>query len=386
MSSEHSYKLRYKVRNEILQQSVLLLISVSLSCAGFSQSSITPVDLCVEYMKSPSGLDVKEPRFSWKFIAANQHNFGQKQTAYRILVGSKRSGLQKNTGEVWDSKWINSDNMQLVGYRGKALQSDQTYYWKVQTRDEHGRISNSAIEHWSTGLFDPEEWQAKWIGSSQVFDATKSDCNIYDPWLRKTISLKLKPAKAVLFLASVGYHELYVNGKKVGDHVLAPVATDHTKRARYIAYDIAPYLRSGKNVVGIWLGASWSIFAPYATADKPRTPIVRAQAAIYDNQNKLLTHAETDRSWKTLGSPNKLLGNWSFGNYGGEIWDANKDISDWNTLNYNDDGWANAVEYNPVLKMSAQNVEPNRKLKEIHPVSIEARPDGTYRVDRKSVV
>ncbi|MFA6813498.1 MAG: alpha-L-rhamnosidase N-terminal domain-containing protein, partial [Bacteroidaceae bacterium] len=81
----------------------------------------------------------------------------------------------------------------------------------------------------------------------------------------------------VLYLASVGYHELYVNGKKVGEEVLAPCVTDYTTRARYIAYDIAELIQPGENTIGICLRTSWSIFEPYITADKPRSHLVIAQ-------------------------------------------------------------------------------------------------------------
>lgn len=177
---------------------------------------------------------------------------------------------------------------------------------------------------------------------------------------------------------------MYVNGKRVGDHVLAPVVTDHTQRARYIAYDIALALKSGKNVIVLWLGTSWSIFAPYNTPGKPLTPIVIAQADIYDKNNRKLTRIVTDESWKTHPSPSKLIGNWGFGlpgGYGGEIYDANNEIPDWNSIILNDQTWKNATVYTPSLKLSAQRVETNTLFEEIHPTAIEKRPNGSYRVD-----
>src|SRR5690606_29000371 len=107
------------------------------------------------------------------------------------------------------------------------------------------------------------EWKAKWIGTNEVFDSSQKDNNISDPWLRKTFNLNSKPGKATIFIASVGYHELYVNGKKIGNDVLSPSVTDHTKRARYIAYEIEKELKPGNNTIAIWLGTSWSIFGPY---------------------------------------------------------------------------------------------------------------------------
>ncbi len=148
-----------------------------------------------------------------------------------------------------------------------------------------------------------------------------------------------------------------------------------------IAYDIAPQLRPGKNVIAIWLGTSWSIFGPYIDKDKPNTPIVIAQAAIYNGSRPVLT-IKTDNTWKTHLSPNRLLGKWDFGHMGGELYDASQEIDNWNTTACNEQSWDQAITYNPKLKLSAQMVEANRLFKEIRPVSIsERRPDGSYRVD-----
>ncbi|RYY64218.1 MAG: alpha-L-rhamnosidase, partial [Chitinophagaceae bacterium] len=340
------------------------------------EASIIPQQMRCEYLDNPTGLDVLRPRLSWTLKAADSLGFGQQQTAYRILVAGTSKILKGNKGDVWDSGWINSAQMQLIDYKGKQLQSDRTYFWKVAVKDEKGKVSAwSKPAYWSTGLFNQSEWQAKWIGTAQVFDPKQSDCNVVDPWLRKVFNLKTKPARATFFVASVGYHEVYVNGKRIGNDILSPSVTDHSKRARYVAYDIAGHLMPGKNVIAIWLGTSWSIFGPYNIKDRPNTPIVIAQASI--NGNVIVT----DESWKTHESPNKLLGVWDFGKMGGEIWDARKEIPEWNTLECNETNWKAAVVYEPNLILSAQQVEPNRLFNEITPTDIVERPDGSYRVD-----
>ena len=361
-----------------------LMLFTSLSVYADDSASIRPVKLQCEYLVNPSGLDVKQPRLSWTLDATDVKGYGQKQTAYRILVSSTLKGLKRNSGDMWDSGWVISDNMQLIDYEGNALSSDRSYYWKVIVKDENGReTAHSEIATWSTGLFSPAEWTAGWIGSAALYDyaASRDFCNISDPWLRKTVLLDEKPSRATLFVASIGYHELYVNGKKIGDDLLSPTVTDHTKRARYIAYDIAGELKPGKNVIGLWLGTSWSVFAPYITPDKPRTPIVIAQADLYDKRGRKILRIETDETWKTHPSPNRLLGSWEMHNYGGEIWDANKQIERWSNATLDDSSWDNATRYSPEVTLSAQRVEPNRLFDEIVPVAIEERTDGSWRVD-----
>ena len=356
------------------------------SLSAFSQSvcTIIPRSLTCEYLSNPTGLDIRQPRFSWKLEAVNSNDFGQRQTAYRILVGTSEQKIHQNIGDCWDSGWVNSDDMQLIRYQGKQLQSDKDYFWNVTVKDEKGNISAmSETATFCTGIFNQNEWTAKWIGTSEVYDPTSGSNQMYDPWFRKNFDLKQKPERAILFVASVGYHEVYVNGQKIGDHVLAPAVTDHTKRARYIAYDITSALKKGNNTISLWLGTSWSIFGAYATPDKPRTPIVIAQVNIYGSNGHKLARIITDESWRTHPSPNKLIGNWNFGagGYGGEIWDANREINNWNQPNYHDQSWQKATVYTPKLELSAQRVETNKLFREIQPVSIEKRSDGSYRVD-----
>lgn len=358
-----------------------LLCALFSSCGHFrEQCSVGVENMVCEYMESPAGLDVREPRFSWTLAAVDTAAYRQKQSAYRIVV----SDTPKGNGNMWDSGWVSSERMQLIPYNGLPLVSDRTYYWKIAVRDENGVKSRwSETRSWTTGLFDASEWTAQWIGSDEIFDQTvQPDCNIWDPWLRKTVTLDKKTGRAQMFVASVGFHELYVNGERVGDHVLAPAVSDHSRRARYIAYDIAPYLREGDNVIGLWLGAGWSIYEAYETDDKPRTPMVLAQADVfYKGQAEPSVRIATDGTWKTHPSPNKLLGHWGMRSMGGELWDAGREIPDWNLLSYDDSGWKQAAVYFPDLIVSAQNTYPNRKKDEIHPVAIEEREDGSYRVD-----
>ncbi|MCO5947034.1 family 78 glycoside hydrolase catalytic domain [Mucilaginibacter flavidus] len=363
---------------------LLLLLLLCLPAFIKAQSSIHPENLRCEYLVNPEGIDEPLPRLSWTLAAINVHAFAQRQTAYRVLVSSSAEILNAGKGDMWDSGWVKSDEMQHVVYGGNPLVSDKLYCWKVCVNDELGKTSGwSSAAHWSTGLYNHAEWSAAWIGTGDVNDPTQVDCTIADPWLRKTFDLTVKPAKAMMFVASIGYHELYVNGKKIGEDVLSPCVSDNTKRARYVAYDISRELKPGKNVVSLWLGASWSIYASYHTDDKPLAPIVTAQADLYNavGDKQPAMRIKTDDTWKTHPSPNKLLEQWKFLNMGGELWDASKEIPDWNLASCDETTWKQAVVYHPRLTLSAQMVEPNRLYHEIHPIAIEQRVDGTFRVD-----
>jgi len=350
-----------------------------------NMASIIPTDLQCEYLINPLGIDAKKPRLSWKLKATEQNARGQKQRAYRILVAGSETLLAKNKGDLWDSGEIRSGQSNLVTYRGSALSSGMRCYWKVRVRDNQGVLSAwSKPARWTMGLLNQSEWSAKWIGTDRQFAEVKKlppEGNyLADPWFRKVITLKEKPRWAVMHIASVGYHELFINGKKITDTVLMPSVADHTKRARYVTYEITDYLKAGRNAIGLWLGTSWSVYPLYKTEDKPQTPIVIAQAQIemQDGQTEQLI---TDETWKTHPSPNVMLGVWMFTNYGGEYYDSNKELPNWCSADLDDTNWKQATVYKPGLILSAEMVEPNRRIKKIKPVAIRKVNEEGYRVD-----
>ncbi len=273
---------------------VALLILASVAVAD-----VNVTNLRCEYLKDPLGIDVAKPRLSWQLVSAERD---QKQTAYQIIV----EGL-------WDSGKVPSDQSINVEYDGPALKPGQRVTWKVRVWP--GGVW-SKPSSWTMG---PSQWTAKWIGTGESVRPPEGGENtLADPWFRKTFKLDAKPLRATAFVASIGYHELYVNGRKIGDAVLMPVVTDNSKRARYVTYDITEHLRPGANVIGLWLGTSWAIFPKFETADRPRAPLVIGQFDLDDRR------IVTDDSWKTHPSPSTLLGAWTYMNFGGELYDANR--------------------------------------------------------------
>jgi len=45
------------------------------------------------------------------------------------------------------------------------------------------------------------------------------------------------------YIVGMGSYELYLNGSKVGDHVLSPALTEYPKRSFYVTYDVTDLLR-----------------------------------------------------------------------------------------------------------------------------------------------
>lgn len=353
------------------------------SSAFISIATLQPSDLQCEYLENPLGVDVLQPRLSWK-MGTTASVRGQKQTAYQVLVASSQALLDADRGDLWDSGRVASGESVNIIYRGASLSAGQRCFWKVRFADGHGRWSSwSASACWRMGL-QADDWAAQWMGSaemeSQSVGGKKVDNVMADPWFRKTFTLPDTPQDAVIYIASIGYHELYVNGKKVGDAVLSPSVTDHKSRARYTTYDITDYLHPGANVIALWLGTSWAIFPAYQRGDKPAIPMALAQAEIRLSSGRTL-QILSDDSWKTHASPNTLLGYWEAHHFGGECYDATLEMDGWNTPDFDDSGWAMAKVYSPAIMVSSDLTEPNLLMDEIKPLSVQEVSPGVYRVD-----
>ncbi|MGH9666128.1 MAG: alpha-L-rhamnosidase N-terminal domain-containing protein, partial [Bryobacteraceae bacterium] len=72
--------------------------------------------------------------------------------------------------------------------------------------------------------------------------------------LRKEFAIDRKVKRATVYGSGLGLFELHVNGRKVGDEVLAPGLTDYDKRVQYMTFDVTNLLAPGRNVVGVILG------------------------------------------------------------------------------------------------------------------------------------
>lgn len=108
------------------------------------------------------------------------------------------------------------------------------------------------------GLLRESEWTGPWIRHPQA-------PAVAHIWFRKNLVLDEKLSSAFIHVASVGYHELYVNGNKVDDRLLGPVLTRLDKRVLYLTYDLTDLLKTGDNTIALWQGPGWARYAFFKT-------------------------------------------------------------------------------------------------------------------------
>jgi alpha-L-rhamnosidase len=330
-----------------------------------------------EYLAAPSGIDVERPRLSWMLSPASGI---RAQSAYRILVASSPDRLRQDQGDLWDSGRVASTDSTWAAYAGRKLKSGERVYWKVRVWSDAGKASAwSAPATWSMGLLQASDWHARWIGELRPA-GTAEGAPLPFPWLRKTFTLAAKPSRAVAYVNPLGYYELYINGRKVDDHVLSPAVSDYSKRNLYVAHEVADYLVPGKNVVALWLGRGWYVKGhPGVIHDGP---LVRAQLQI-SMPDGGASEVVTDETWKLRESPLTPLGRGTaFGDYGGERYDAALALPDWNAVSLDDGAWQNAAVFAPPPAITtAQMVEPNRIVETLKAARVETYSRGGWVID-----
>jgi len=355
------------MKTRLAGSKVLLLVSL-LQCFDLAAAEQTqPVALRCEYRTDPLGIDVKTPRLQWQ-LQNPQHPRGLKQTAYLLLVATSKETLAQHRGDLWDSGKVASAQSALVPYAGKALSSGANCYWKVKlwTEDQDGpaETSWSAPARFSIGLLDKSDWKGTWLTVPK------------DTWFRKSFTLDKPAAKAFVYVASLGYHELYINGKKADDSVLAPSGSRLDKRVLYVTYDVTDKLRAGKNVLAVWMGPGWPRFFSKFKVQ----PALLVQSNITTAGGKSQSIA-SDSTWKCHPSNSQTIGKCGHRGYGGEEVDANQHIENWHTADFDDSSWANAIPTKRNAVLSAQMIEPDRVIETLKPVKLDPAGKGEFKVD-----
>jgi alpha-L-rhamnosidase len=360
------------IQKKIKQLIVFLLFISALFLPGCKapENKLTVKDLLCENLTNPLGIGTNLPRFSWKTLSERN---GTEQIAFQLLVASDSALLDETKADLWNSGKVLSPASILVPYKGKDLTSRSVGYWKVRMWDETGKVSPwSSTAGFSVGLLDAGDWKGAYIGLPEENDEPQS------PLLRTSFELT-DSAKVLLYVNSLGYHEIYLNGKKVGTQVLAPAVSQFNKRSLVMAYDLSPYARAGRNDLILWMGRGWYSMGLPGVVNKG--PLVKAQLEQF-NAGGWKVILSTDKTWKGRMSEYSLIGTWRSGHYGGERVDADRILSDWSPVALDKLAWSPVVEVEvPVHQVTAQMTEPNRILETIPASSVTAISDTSLLVD-----
>jgi alpha-L-rhamnosidase len=240
-----------------------------LGSASFSMAAPAftgPVELRVDNLKTPLGIDDPAPRFSWQLQDSAR---GAKQTAYEVLVASREELLSQGKADVWDSGRIDSGESLNVRYKGPAIAASTRSFWRVKVWDAAGKpYAESEISWWETGLVTEASWRAQWIG----YETAEEDAVRHAPalWItspdakllgadkaaeqhiayRQTMTLAKPVRRAVLYATGQDTVSAWISGAQVlTANALPPYKQMPWKK--FVRADVTGKLSVGGNTIAV---------------------------------------------------------------------------------------------------------------------------------------
>ncbi|HHV12029.1 MAG TPA: family 78 glycoside hydrolase catalytic domain [Clostridiales bacterium] len=373
------------------------------------------IHMKTEYFIDPIGIDVLNPVLSWN-VSTDENSW--EQEAYQILVADSED-FTDEAALAWDSGKVMGREMKAF-YQGDQLRSNTRYFWKIRVwkAGENKPSEYSRTGSWQMGLLQAGQWKGKWIG---VLGDTTSN-----PVYRRSFSHTKAIKQAFAYISGLGHHELYINGKKVSDHILEPGWTDYKKTCFYCTYDITKMLQKAELPQGIEMaqrtGMSQGSEMNQRT-DMLRKTDISQEAGPQQNdyqhifgvmlgdgmyhveagqggryvyyprsygRMKFIFQAEieyedgtrdtviSDRNWMTKPGPITFSSM-----YGGEDYDARLEIPGWCSPEGEKlEGWEKAEEVAaPSGKLCSQKNPPLKVMKTIEPISVMETKKGVLLYD-----
>lgn len=324
-----------------------------------------------EYLEVPLGIDNPRPRFTWNIESDREFV----QLRCRVSVATDSVLLAAGKPDFWTAEPADGGRM-CVRYDGKRPLAPHTrYWWRVEVWDRRGRKAVSVPGWFETAKMKPADWSGVWIGDWFDKEYRKA------PMLRRGFSVGKPVRSARAYVCGVGYYEMFINGRRVGDRLLDPGYTHFDKRVLYSTYDVTELLKEGENAVAAVLGNGWLNIQSLAVWNFHKArwrmrPRLLCDLRIEYADGSVETIA-SDTSWRYNTGPyvyNNL--------YSGDMYDARLEKTGWTEPGYDDSGWDRVRQVEaPAPLVTAQQMPPIRITKEIVPADMKSFPDNVYVFD-----
>lgn len=345
-------------------------------CVSVLALAIEPNSTRSEALFEPLGLSTSTPRLSWRLTSDIRND---SQTAYQIQVASSLSALQASAPDLWDTGKVASKDISAP-YAGAALASRSVGWWSVRAWDIAGNVGPwSEATSFEIGLLESGDWSAKWIGNTQY----KMGVNSLPLFVKSFTVGCASVAKARLYLLGLGQHAALVNGHAIGDDVLAPGYSNPNKTLLYSSYDITDSIHQGPNVIGIELGkglwdpeaALGNRYMKIVVQPVQLMVIVQLEYTCSDGTSHVVA---SDQTWLTSLEGPRIESSW----YGGEEYDARKEIPSWSTPAGNYSLWSTANLITPPPGTLVSPRFPPLKIVDRFPAVVVTGPiNGQYIFD-----
>lgn len=303
-----------------------------------------------------------DPLPPWKQMP--WQNYKRKNIAAEIQSGKNVLAVEV-TRHLPSSERVQADKSQSPMNATVYLEMTDGSVEVLATGAKGWKSAMNATGEWFTPQFNDAAW-----ADAEAYVLPQSNPRVTklgNPWntgpveiLRRSFQVD-KPAKSVrLYATALGAYQFHVNGKKIGDQILAPGWMDFRQHVAYQVYDVTDDIRQGKNAIAALLAPGWYTtplmwFAQgfnYGTTP----PALKAQVRI-EHADGSVEWIVSDESWKAATSP--IL---RAEIYDGETYDARRVQLGWDTAGFDDSHWEAAREIRPLEpEIVSQYFQPIRQ-------------------------
>lgn len=331
--------------------------------------SISLAPVTFEHHRPAFGIAETKPRISYRF-EGTAVNWTQSGVDIEIT--------QDGTPKVYNVK---SPDSVLISWPGPELKSKESATVRARAYGSDGQPSSdwsmpSTVE---TGLLTTDDWQgALPIAADR---ATETNSTKRPIMFRKDFNISTEVGKARLYITALGLYVAEINGKRVGDHVLAPGWQSYSYRHVYDTYDVTDLLQEGENTIGATIGEGWYAGRIGFNGQIPRnlwgdTLGLLCLLSVTDVAG-VETTVKSDLSWSSSTGP--II---SSEIYDGEVYDSAAELQGWSTSKFNSSGWL-AVKQLPMPAGSLvpSDGAPIKRVEQVEPMSVFKSRSGKTVID-----
>ncbi|GAB2909165.1 family 78 glycoside hydrolase catalytic domain [Nonomuraea fastidiosa] len=320
-----------------------------------------------EHHRDPLGIGESRPRLSWT-VATDLP--GWTQAAYEI-----ETRTASDASETWR---VESAESVLVPWPAEPLRSRERREVRVRVHGGDGSASDwspwAAVE---TGLLEPADWRAGAAAPPRDLLGPPDGPALL---LRRDFTLRGPVASARLYVTAHGLYEAELNGRVVGDDVLAPGWSSYDRRLRYRTHDVTGLLREGPNTIGATLADGWY---------RGRIGFGGGKTEVWGDRTALIAQLEityadggtdlvvTDEHWRCATGPITATGL-----YDGERYDARLLPQGWSEPGFDASAWtpAEVLDHDPA-RLVAPTGPPVRRVETLRPRQVLTGPSGETILD-----
>ena len=322
---------------------------------------------------SPIGIGQTRPTISWRYVQDETTSQDWIQRSFEVKIGRQH-------GENICS--VQSDSNFQIEWPAKeeALTSREKARIAVRACGVDGQWTDWYEKSLEVALVEAKDWKAEVITTDIKQPSRLPKRPFYTRTSFHLDSAKLdgiKKGGARIYATALGVYQLEINGKRAGDHVLAPGWQSYNHRLHYQIYIIpAALFREGENVLGAIVGEGW--YAGRLTWNEDTRNFWGDEIGVKVQLEFGETIIASDATWK-----------WSFGPlltselYDGEVFDVAQVDKSWSSSMSTSSRWdpVRILQLPSSSELIAPEAPPIRRTSEINASTLITTPKGKKIID-----